>query len=266
MYQSSKPRPVLPPSLPLLTKTGFSKAKWRTKGGENSSTTLTTHDSVRSSSKTENKKPKNPMRSSAQQHETENEIDSRFLASIDDTASLNVTWLNGSQLEAIRVEILQKNVETEMITYLTSLAQAKMKAVALEIAKLKIAFEDIERACASGQRSVSKLISINMTLIDTLQALGLQPSSDKGLTKLMIRLRSDLLPAIRAESGNTQSKLNDDIYSINSKLKAGIFIMSREYYWSKKSMKTTFGVYEELRVALRMVDQKNRYCTVQQIR
>jgi hypothetical protein len=200
------------------------------------------------------------MRLSAQQqHDTVSEIDSRFLAWIDDAASINVTWLNGSQLEAIRLEILQKNSEAVIISDMTALTQARMKAVALEIAKLKMTFEEIERACASGQRSVSKLISINMTLIDTLQALGLQPSSDKGLTKLMIRLRSDLLPAIRAESGNTQSKLNDDIYSINTKLKAGIFIMSREYYWSKKSMKTTFGVYEELRVALRLVDQKNRY-------
>lgn len=220
------------------------------------STILTNDDSVLSSSKS--KKPKKPMRLSTQQHDTESDFDSRLLASIDDTATMNVTWLNGSQLEAIRVEILQKNLETELITDLTALAQARMKAVALQIAKLKITFEAIERACASGQRSVSKLISINMTLIDTLQALGLQPSSDKGLTKLMIRLRSDLLPTIRSESGNTQSKLNDDIYSINAKLKAGIFIMSREYYWSKKSMKTTFGVYEELRVALRLVDQKNR--------
>jgi hypothetical protein len=262
MYQSSKPRPVLPPSLPLLTRTGSSKAKWRMRGDENSSTTLTSYDSVRLSVKTGYKKSKKLMSLSAQQqHDKESEIDSRFLASIDDTASINVTWLNGSQLEAIRLEILQKNLETEIISDLTALTQARMKAVALEIAKLKITFEEIERACASGQRSVSKLISINMTLIDTLQALGLQPSSDKGLTKLMIRLRSDLLPAIRAESGNTQSKLNDDIYSINAKLKAGIFIMSREYYWSKKSMKTTFGVYEELRAALRLVDQKNRYST-----
>lgn len=261
MYQSSKPRPVLPHSLPLLTRTSSSsETKWRLRG-----TVAPAILRESTNKKVVSKRPKKLMKFNTQQHyERENANDTRFLLSVDDSASLNIASLNGSQLEATRLEISQKDMQTEMITDSTALAQARMKTVALEIAKLKNTFETVDRACASGQRSVSKLITINMTLIDTLQALGLQPSSDKGLTQLMVRLRSDLLPAIRAESGNAPAKLcNDNIYSVNSKLKAGIFIMSREYYWSKKSMKTTFGVYEELRMALRVVDQKNRYSRLQ---
>ena len=136
-----------------------------------------------------------------------------------------------------------------------------MKTIDKSIAQLKEECTEKDRINASRQRSVEKLVSINMMLIETLDALGLQPSSDKSLSKLMLRLRSDILPSIRPESEGSNSLVkttNDDIHAVNAKLKEGLLIMSREYYGSKKSMKSVFGVYEELRSALRVIDQKNR--------
>ena len=68
-----------------------------------------------------------------------------------------------------------------------------------------------------------------------------------GLSRMKLRMRSDLLPRIIAKSetdaGSSAVSLGEnDIYSINAKLKEGLLIMSREYYRSKKSVKSVFGV------------------------
>lgn len=260
MKHSSKQRPELPPSTAFLSKNFSLSIPWhaptltaRVVDGE-------TLSSGGSSSRRHANLFKKPLKANVlQQIDRDSMSDSGSLLSTDYSTSSQMVDLNCSQLEAIRYEILRKTDQAEMVSDITHLAHSRMRAVDLGITKLRDSFAHMDRVCASEQRSVEKLIAINMMLIDTLDALGLQPSSDKGLSKLMIRLRSDLLPAIRAENSNSVMKLcNDDIHSINAKLKEGMLIMSREYYGSKKSMRTIFGVYEELRCALRVVEQKNR--------
>ena len=153
--------------------------------------------------------------------------------------------MTGCQLEAVRAELYRKNMQAESINESTQLAYSRMKTMENSILSLKEDITEKDRVSASRQRTVDKLISINMMLIDTLAALGLQPSSDKGLSKLMLRLRTDMLPLIKPESEGDKSVVkttNDDIHAVNSKLKEGLLIMSREYYGSKKSMKSKFEV------------------------
>lgn len=259
MKHSSKQRPGLPSSTPFLSKSFSLSIPWHAPTLGAKVVDGETLSSGRSTSRHVNLFRK-PLKTNAlQQIERGGMSDSGSLLSTDYSTSSQMVDLNCSQLEAIRYELLRKTDQAEMITDVTHLAHSRMKAVDIGITKLRDSFVYMDRVCASGQRSVEKLIAINMMLIDTLDALGLQPSSDKGLSKLMIRLRSDLLPAIRVENSDSVMKLcNDDIHSINAKLKEGMLIMSREYYGSKKSMKTIFGAYEELRCALRVVEQKNR--------
>ena len=153
--------------------------------------------------------------------------------------------LTGCQLDAVRSELSKKIVQAESIHESTQLAYARMKTVDTSIEQLKELIVEKDRIAASRQRSVDKLISINMMLIDTLAALGLQPSTDNGLSEMMLRLRSDILPLIKRKSEGAQSLVkttNDDIHAVNSKLKEGLLIMSREYYGSKKNMKSIFVV------------------------
>lgn len=181
--------------------------------------------------------------------------------STDDSAMLKSSTTRGTTLDVLLTELSRKSEQAEKIFDATQLAYARMKAVDKSIAVMKVDCQKKDRVSASRQRSVEKLVSINMMLIETLDALGLQPSTDKGLSKLMIRLRADILPSIKPESDGVNSLVkttNDDIHAVNAKLKEGLLIMSREYYSSKKSMKSVFGVYEELRSALRVIDQKNR--------
>ena len=55
-----------------------------------------------------------------------------------------------------------------------------MKAVSADVFVLKETIVSVERVSSSRQRSVDRMSSVNMTLIDTLDALELQPSTDKG--------------------------------------------------------------------------------------
>ena len=164
-------------------------------------------------------------------------------------------------LDALTLKLSQKTTETETLTESIHLIYSRMRAIDKVSELLKENFIEMNRVLASRQRSVDHLISINTTLIDTLAALGLQPSSDKGLSRQMIRQRLDILPMIKPQIegfGNIVRTDKDDIYAVNGKLKEGLLVMGREYYGSKKGMKAMFGVYEELRSALRVIDQKNR--------
>lgn len=181
---------------------------------------------------------------------------------ISEDLMLHVASSKTMQLDAIRFELSKKTKEAEMILESIQLAYTQMKVIDNNSEKLRETILEMDRVLASKQRSAEHLISINMTLIDTLAALGLQPSSDKGMSKQMIRQRSDTLPMIKTQTDGVDNSIrinNDDIYATNGKLKECLLVMSREYYGSKKSMKAMFGVYEDLRSALRVVDQKNRY-------
>ena len=165
------------------------------------------------------------------------------------------------QLDALMLKLSKKTIEMESLTESIQLIYSRMRAIDKVSELLKENVIEMNRVLASRQRSVDHLISINTTLIDTLAALGLQPSSDKGLSRQMIRQRLDILPMIKPqiEGVDNVMRINkDDIYAVNGKLKEGLLVMGREYYGSKKGMKAMFGVYEELRSALRVIDQKNR--------
>jgi hypothetical protein len=140
------------------------------------------------------------------------------------------------------------------------LIQARIKVIGDRMIVLKQELEIDDVTAASRQRSLNKLVKINKVLIETLDALELQPSGgrDKDLSKQMISLRSDLLPGIRPEGSDVVNKVASDMYTMNSKLKESTLIMSREYFASKKSMKAVFNAYEKLRSEMRVVEHKNR--------
>ena len=50
----------------------------------------------------------------------------------------------------------------------------------------------------------------------------------------------------------------DDVYSLNSKLKQCVMVMSREYYQSDKEVKAVFENYEGHRQSLKSCEQRNR--------
>jgi hypothetical protein len=75
------------------------------------------------------------------------------------------------------------------------------------------------------------------------------------LSAKKLRLRCDLLPSIATRQKEKEKEKEregaecpgvelgkNDIYSLNSKLKESLLTMSREYYRSKKSVKTVFHV------------------------
>jgi hypothetical protein len=164
------------------------------------------------------------------------------------------------ELDSLRFTQSQKNEEAEMLFDAMQLIQARTKVIGDKIIVLKQELEIDDVTAASRQRSLNKLVKINKVLIETLDALELQPSGgrDKDLSKQMISLRSDLLPGIRPEGSDVVNKVATDMYTMNSKLKESTLIMSREYFASKKSMKATFNAYEKLRSEMRVVEHKNR--------
>lgn len=206
-----------------------------------------------------------PFLSNTNANTANNNSTTSFFTGYDSTATAAV--LRGidstTELEALKAELSKKTLQAELIYSTTQLAQARIKTVMQGLSVLHTACVEKDRASASRQRSVDKLVSINMILIDTLDALELQPKSNddnEGLSKLMLRIRSDLLPSINyGENLEEHLKLGkNDIHSVNSKLKECLLIMSREYFSSKKSIKSIMKVYEELRSALRTMEQKNR--------
>ena len=99
------------------------------------------------------------------------------------------------ELQALQFELSEKIAEEATLTKLIHANQQKMKAVSADVFVLKETIVSVERVSSSRQRSVDRMSSVNMTLIDTLDALELQPSTDKGKHLLPSPLLS--FPVIR---------------------------------------------------------------------
>lgn len=233
MKHNTIQRPPLPNSTPFSThKHGtdnISSAPWHSRYGSTlSSSTVDVDD--RSQSLVSNTSTKTNILSlqsmsksyrltAYQQWDRDNMSDIGTFMSNQDLSVLKKNLLGGTELDALRSNLLRKNEQAEILYDALQLTQARIKVIDKNTIDLKHELEVKETTAASRQRSLDKLVSINMMLIDTLDALELQPSGDKDLSKLMISLRRDLLPNIRPEGCNTPTKMNSDMYTMNAKLK-----------------------------------------------
>jgi hypothetical protein len=84
------------------------------------------------------------------------------------------------ELKSLHLEISLKIEEFEFLTEETKEAQEKIKILENNMEIMKETSVKVEKVGASLQRSVEKMSTINMMLIDTLDALELQPSTDEG--------------------------------------------------------------------------------------
>ena len=84
------------------------------------------------------------------------------------------------EVNSLHYETACKMEESAIILIETKVAQEKCKQLVTEMELMRETSVEIERVSAARQRSVEKMSTINMMLIDTLDALGLQPSSDAG--------------------------------------------------------------------------------------
>lgn len=175
-------------------------------------------------------------------------------------SSLAVTILDDALVD---VELEKRAKEIESIKEGMQLVQSRTVTMRHNTEDIKEQIKKLEGDACLRQRNITKVASINMMLINTMESLQLQPDSDEGLTDIMLRYRAALLPEIHdrrdQDDKKTFAKLGvNDVYSINSRIRTCLVIMSREYFKSGKEVKVACEGYEALRVELKALEARNR--------
>lgn len=103
---------------------------------------------------------------------------------IDQTSCFGMNSLDYqrvAELKALRLEYDEKIEEEATFCSKTAEAHTEMKLIEQNMKAMREAIIEIKNVSAGLQRSVQKVSAVNMMLIGTLDALELQPTSDKGI-------------------------------------------------------------------------------------
>jgi hypothetical protein len=289
MKNYSRPRPTLPDSTPFLPGTKYSiVTPWHgkstpsvdlTKEGSNYGSMESTGSlkrsatvgimpnlSVNSKTLVSSRKKKSPQRTMNTELSLLADGGSSLTQSQEHSLgkfSKQVSNMSLTGRSVLLEEIHRKSQEANSIRETAEVVIDRTRAVEKKLESLK-EVEEVEMfQTARRKKIINSLSTINMMLINILEALELQPESDDGLTETMLKYRAVLLPDMEAAKhspdGRAKGKLSkNDVYAINAKLRTMILTMSREYYRSSKQVKNAFTIYEGLRSELRAVEQRNR--------